>query len=165
MAGAAVSIARLVPNPWFFLEATGEAACGESDQFRCDQAHDLMYLARLRGYQDVSEASNLDIGASMAYGRNGIERSSATRLLGVDATFRYRPLQRAIYRRVLARSEAGAGAAAAKSDSTAFGAYVSGDYQFARRWFAGHALRPHGARAGCHYERQRHVMGVDVLAE
>ena len=111
-------------------------ACAESEQFRCDRGRDLIYLGRLRGYQDVSEAANLDLGASMAYGRNGVERSSTTRLLGVDATFRYRPLRRAIYRRVLARSEL-VWSRRSESDSTAFGTYVSGDYQFARRWFAG----------------------------
>jgi hypothetical protein len=145
MAGAALSVARLLPNPWFFLEATGEVACDESNQFRCDRARDVTYLGRVRGYQDLSEASNLDLGASLAYGRNGVEDSSTTRLIGLDATFRFRPLRRAIYRRVLARSEL-IWNWRSEIGSTAFGTYVSGDYQLARRWFAGvrydHSARP-----------------------
>ena len=69
----------------------------------------------------------------------GVDPSGfTTRLFGFDATLRYRPLRRAIYKRLLARTELvwsrrrqEAGPAAA------FGAYVSLDYQFARRWFAG----------------------------
>jgi hypothetical protein len=136
MAGAAMSVARLLPNPWFFLEATGEVSCTESEQFHCDRARDMTYLGRVRGYQDLNEASNVDLGASVAYGRNGVEESSTTRLVGVDATFRFRPLRRAIYRRVLARSEL-IWNRRSEIGSTAFGTYVSGDYQFARRWFAG----------------------------
>jgi hypothetical protein len=136
MAGAAMSVARLLPNPWFFLEATGEVGCTESEQFHCDRARDMTYLGRVRGYQDLSEASNVDLGASVAYGRNGVEESSTTRLIGLDATFRFRPLRRAIYRRVLARSEV-IWNRRSEIGSTAFGTYVSGDYQFARRWFAG----------------------------
>ena len=145
LAGAALSVARLLPNPWFFLEATGEVACAESEQFRCDRARDVMYLGRVRGYQDLSEASNLDLGASMAYGRNGADGSSTTRLVGLDATFRFRPLRRAIYRRVLARSEL-IWNRRSEIGSTAFGTYLSGDYQFARRWFAG-VRYDHAARA------------------
>jgi hypothetical protein len=96
----------------------------------------MTYLGRVRGYQDLSEASNVDLGASVAYGRNGVEESSTTRLIGLDATFRFRPLRRAIYRRVLARSEV-IWNRRSEIGSTAFGTYVSGDYQFARRWFAG----------------------------
>ena len=145
MAGAAMSVARLLPNPWFFLEATGEVACAASEQFRCDRARDVTYLGRVRGYQDVSEAANLDVGASVAYGRNSVEGSSTTRLTGLDATFRFRPLRRAIYRRVLARSEL-VWNRRSEIGSTAFGTYLSGDYQFARRWFAG-VRYDHAARA------------------
>ncbi len=137
MTGASVSIGRLVPNPWLFLEVTGETAAAESEQFHVERGQDLLYVGRVRGYQDVTESSNLDLGASMAYGHNGVERSSTTRLLGVDATFRYRPLRRAIYRRLLARSELVWSRRSESIGSSAFGTYVSGDYQFARRWVAG----------------------------
>ena len=61
------------------------------------------------------------------------------RLIGVDATFRYRPLRRAIYQRLNLRTEliwsrqelGGIGS------TTAFGLYGLGEYQFARRWYIG----------------------------
>jgi hypothetical protein len=58
-------------------------------------------------------------------------------MFGLDATFRYRPLKRAIYRRLLARTELVWSRRTEIEGPTAFGAYVATDYQFARRWFAG----------------------------
>jgi hypothetical protein len=134
-----VSVSRLLLNPWFFLEATGEVYRGESSVFASHKRSDLTYIGRLRGYRDVSEASNLDVGASIAYGHNDAGLDRTTRLIGVDATFRYRPLRRAIYQRFLARTELVWSRREAELDPTtsAFGWYASGDYQFARRWFVG----------------------------
>jgi len=56
----------------------------------------------------------------------------------VDATIRYRPLRRAIYKRFVGRTELFWSRREQPVLSVnAFGAYVSGDYQFAQRWFAG----------------------------
>src|SRR5207248_8375548 len=62
----------------------------------------------------------------------------STRLYGADATIRWKPLNRAIYQSFVGRSEfiwsrrqQPGGLQSGK------GYYVSGDYQFARRWFAG----------------------------
>jgi hypothetical protein len=67
---------------------------------------------------------------------------SRTRLFGIDATLRYRPLRRAIYKRLLARTElmwsrASAPTAGGEDVRSAFGMYAGGEYQFGRRWFAG----------------------------
>jgi hypothetical protein len=67
---AGVSVARLLPNPWIFLEATGEVYRGESAVFRTHQRGDLTYVGHLRGYQDITESTNLDFGGSIAYGHN-----------------------------------------------------------------------------------------------
>jgi len=143
---AGVSVARIIPIPWFFLEATGQVFRGDSaDVFRSNQRGDLMYLARLRAYQDLSESTNIDLGASVTTGHNGAGVVSGvdpgrftTRLFSADATLRWKPLQRSIYHSFIARSEfvwsrrdQGGG------PQSAFGYYVSGDYQLGRRWFAG----------------------------
>lgn len=135
---AGVSVSRLILNPWVFLEATGEVFRGTSELFHAHERDDLTYVGRLRGYQDLTEATNLDIGTSIAYGRNEAGSDFATRLVGLDATFRYRPLQRAIYQRFLARTEL-VWSRREQPDATtsAFGWYAGADYQFARRWFAG----------------------------
>jgi hypothetical protein len=134
---AGVSVARLLPNPWIFLEATGELYRGDSAVFRAHQRDDLTYVGRLRGYQDITESTNLDLGGSIAYGHNDAGPSATTRIVGFDGTFRYRPLRRAIDRRLLARTELVWSRRSEAVGLDAFGGYLSGDYQFARRWFAG----------------------------
>jgi hypothetical protein len=56
----------------------------------------------------------------------------------VDATFRFRPLRRAIYKRLLARTElVWSRRQEPAGETKAFGYYASAEYQFARRWFVG----------------------------
>jgi hypothetical protein len=95
-------------------------------------------VGRLRGYRDFSDAANIDVGGSYAYGHNGVGPDGTTQLIGFDATFRYRPLRQALYRGFLARTEM---VWSRRSDLSgqpqSFGTYVSADYQFSRRWSAG----------------------------
>jgi hypothetical protein len=143
---AGLSAARLIPNPWFFLEATGQVYRGDSgDLFRSSKRGDLSYLGRLRGYQDISENTNIDFGASFMRGHNAtgvvddvdVGRFT-TRLFGVDGTVRWKPLRRSIYRSFIGRTELmWSRREQPLSTESAFGYYLSGDYQFARRWFAG----------------------------
>src|SRR4029453_17994249 len=91
-----------------------------------------------RAYRDVSESSNVDLGGSFAYGHNDSGPDATTRLFGVDAPFRFRPLRRAIYKRFLARTElVWSRRQQPDGEHSAFGYYASAEYQFARRWFAG----------------------------
>ncbi len=144
---AGVSVARLIPNPWIFLEATGQVFRGDSgDLYKSSKRGDLSYVGHLRGYQDINESSNIDLGFSYSQGHNdsamntGLD-SLKTQLYGIDATFRWKPLQRAIYHSFVGRSEW----IWSRRDQplglqTANGFYVSGDYQLGRRWFAGARL-------------------------
>lgn len=139
VADAGVSVSRLIPNPWLFLEATGEVFRGESSLFQAPSRSDLTYVGHLRAYRDLSESFNLDLGASVAYGHNeAVDAKGTTRLAGVDATFRYRPLRGGPYRRFVARTElTWSRRSELAGQPQSFGAYVSGEYQFARRWFGG----------------------------
>ncbi len=143
---AGISVAGLVPNPWVFLEATGQVFRGDTPGvFQSSNGRDLSYVGHLRGYQDITESTNLDMGVSWARGRNpssfvdDVEVGHfSTDLYGVDATFRWRPLQRAIYNSLLVRSEvfwSRRDQPSGLQDGRGF--FVSGDYQLARRWFAG----------------------------
>src|SRR5262245_41048490 len=148
---AGFSVARLIPNPWLFLEATGQVFRGDSGAegsplFQTTRRSELSYVAHLRGYQDITESSNLDLGFSYSRGHNGVLADPAqpdagslvTQLYGIDATFRWRPLQRAIYHSFVGRTEViWSRREQLEALQKASGFYVSGDYQFARRWFAG----------------------------
>ena len=143
MADAGISIARLIPNPWLFLEATGQVFRGDGGVFHSSERSNLSYVGHLRGYQDISESTNVDIGASYAYGHNnsGIVDPGrfTTSLFGLDATIRWRPLQRSIYQSFLGRGEVvwSRRGQPLETNQNGSGFYLSGDYQFGRRWFAG----------------------------
>ena len=156
LSDAGFSVSHLVKNPYLFLELTGEVFAGISDVFQSDERSKLVYVGRVRGYRDINESSNLDIGFSFATGPTRVEvepallssgTSSPTlsavgltkHLYGVDATFRYRPLRRAIYQRLNLRTEL-IWSQQQMPDAAAqhaFGMYASGEYQFARRWYIG----------------------------
>jgi len=63
-------------------------------------------------------------------------------LVGIDATFRYRPLRRAIYQRLNLRTELIWNRQDLPDNlrTTGFGFYGLGEYQFARRWYIGGRL-------------------------
>jgi hypothetical protein len=138
MKDAGISVAKLIPNPWLFLEATGEVYNGSSGVFQSDRRSHVSYVGRVRAYRDLGESSNLDVGGSFARGFNDAGGNRTTRLFGIDATFRYRPLRRAIYRKLMLRTEVvWSRRVQADGEVAAFGLYAGGDYQFARRWYAG----------------------------
>ena len=145
---AGISVARLIPNPWFFLEATGQVFRGDSGDeqsplFHASERTHVSYVGHLRGYQDLSESTNIDLGVSFSRGFNdsGLPQSVdtlTTKLFGVDATLRWKPLQRAIYHSFVLRSEAiWSQRQQLNGTQHANGLYASAEYQFARRWFAG----------------------------
>jgi hypothetical protein len=128
----------------------GDSGPIEQPVFVAAKPGNLAYVGHLRGYHDITEATNIDLGVSYANGHNGAGlpadiTSLKTQLFGVDATLRWRPLQRSIYRSFVGRTEWIASQREQLtgrrlqqiSTENASGFYVSGDYQFARRWFAG----------------------------
>ncbi|PYR46050.1 MAG: hypothetical protein DMF89_23290 [Acidobacteria bacterium] len=146
LSDAGISVARLIPNPWLFLEGTGQVFRGDSGSlFHSSERSDLSYVGHLRAYQDITESTNLDIGASYSHGHNasgvvdGVDVGRyTTDLYGLDATLRWRPLQRSIYHSFVGRTEViWSRRQQPNGLQVASGVYASGDYQFARRWFAG----------------------------
>jgi hypothetical protein len=104
----------------------------------------------VRAYRDLTEGTNIDLGASFAHGPTDIGLGELVpagaeskvlnkRLIGVDATFRYRPLRRAIYKRLNLRTELvwSQQDLPLATQTHAFGAYGLAEYQFARRWYVG----------------------------
>jgi hypothetical protein len=143
---AGLSVARLIPVPGVFLEATGQVFRGDSDDvFMSHKPGDLSYVGRLRGYHDLTESTNIELGVSYAHGRNDSPQVDVSRfntdLYGLDTTLRWKPLRRAIYNSFLGRGEL-VWSRRNQPDGLqkALGWFVSGDYQLARRWFAGGRL-------------------------
>ncbi len=156
---AGVSIQRILPAPkGIFLEGTGQVFRGdtgaqtyflpgggtvEQTVFTASHKGDVSTVAHLRGYKDITESTNLDLGLSYARGHNDVGSNFITQLYGADATVRWKPLRRSIYHSFVGRTEwiwsqrrqLPTGPLPALQRS--FGMYASADYQLGRRWFLG----------------------------
>jgi hypothetical protein len=141
LSDSGVSVSKLFATRALYVEAIGEVYAGQSDVFQSAERSKLNYVGRVRAYRDLTEGTNLDVGASGAFGPTDVGPDNNKKLFGIDATFRYRPLRRAIYRRFQARTELiwsqqDLGTARGQTAS-AFGAYGLSEYQFARQWYSG----------------------------
>lgn len=154
LSDSGISLSRLFPNSAMYLEATGEVYTGNSGVFSTSARSRLNYLGRVRAYRDITESMNVDLGTSFAFGpTEGFSDAPLLtpvaagadlnkRMIGIDATFRYRPLRRAIYQRFNLRTEMiwSRQDLSSEAITTAFGMYGLAEYQFARRWYAGARL-------------------------
>ena len=127
----------LLPMP-FYLEATAAGYNGDNEFFKADHDRSLMGLGRLGALLDLSESSTLEIGASHAAGRSHwsgrIESVS-----GADVTFKWRPLQRALYTQAEWQLEYLVGSRLPEVDSDErFGGMTTHlRYRFDRTWWLG----------------------------
>lgn len=138
---AGVSISRLIPAPrGVFLEATAQLFRGTSDNlFEAHSRNDVEPLFHLKAYRDLSESANLELGGSWTRGSNLEGPGFRTSLTGIDATFRWKPLQRGLYRSLIVQAEL----YLSERDSAAGtvhanGFYALAQYQLGRRWFVGY---------------------------
>jgi len=145
---AGLSLTRILPAPGgLFLEATGQVFRGDSDNvFHSWHPNNLNTVGHVHGYRDISESTNVDVGFSYARGASPAAAGLFNNLYDIDTTVRWKPLRRSIYHSFTGRAEFVWDRNDVKllsanpvnmSRTTPFGYFVSGDYQFARRWFAG----------------------------
>lgn len=140
IADSGVALSRLLPAPkGVFLEATAQLFRGTSEGiFEAHRKNHLEPLFRLKGYGDLSEAANLEVGASWTSGNNLEGPGFRTCLVGADATFRWKPLRTGLYRSALVRGEwVFSDRETPAGRVRANGGYLFGQFQLARRWFAG----------------------------
>src|SRR3984893_1348197 len=142
---AGFSLSRILPAPkdWF-LEATAQVFRGDSsDVFHASERQDVSVVGHLRGYKDLSESTNLDLGISYARGHNDLGSNFTTSLYGADATLRWKPLRRAIYKSFIFRTELfyslrdQISPLDLSQSVHAFGTYSSAEYRVNRRWTVG----------------------------
>jgi hypothetical protein len=137
-------LSRFLPAPknWF-LEGSAEVLRGDSgDLFQANRREDVSVVGHLRGYHDLTESTNLDLGLSYARGHNTLGSGFLTNLYSADATLRWKPLRRAIYNSFLFRTELVWSARdqfavlqpALFHTEHAFGLYSVAEYRVNRRW-------------------------------
>src|SRR5260370_31706723 len=139
---AGLSLSRIFAGPnQIFLEGTAQVFRGDSGNlFHANKRNDVSTVEHLRAYRDITESTNLDLGASYSRGHSvlGLTFNDViNQLYGVDATVRWKPLRRSIYHSFVGRGEFIWSRIGLPKTTTPFGFYVSSDYQFARRWFVG----------------------------
>jgi hypothetical protein len=137
---AGLSLSRILPAPKnVFLEATAQVFRGDTEGvFRSWRRSNVAAIGHLRGYRDITESTNLDLGVSYARGQSPDGPQLTNQLYGLDATLRWKPLRRSIYRSFITRGEVVWGRAEQPFQvSRPFGYYVASDYQIGRRWFLG----------------------------
>jgi hypothetical protein len=149
---AGISITRFLPAPknWF-VEGTGQIFRGDSDGvFTSYRRQDVSVVGHVRGYRDISESTNIDLGVSYSRGHSAAlptlvtsPSDFLTNLYGADFTLRWKPLRRAIYKNFLFRTELFWSARDQLSPLNffqtqhAFGMYSSAEYRLNRRWTVG----------------------------
>ena len=148
---AGMSLSHFIPAPkGWFMEGTAQVYRGDSDDvFRAYRRQDLSVVGHVRAYRDLSESTNLDLGVSYTRGNSAgliaAPNPSAffTNIYAGDATLRWKPLRRAIYKNFLFRTELFWSARDQLSalnvfqTQHAFGMYASADYRLNRRWTVG----------------------------
>src|SRR5712691_1999578 len=146
---AGISISHFLPAPknWF-AEGTAQVFRGDSSTvYAANRREDLSVVGHVRGYRDLSESTNLDLGVSYSRGHSNLGADFGsnffTNLYGADATLRWKPLRRAIYKNFLLRTELFWSARDQLSPVSifqtqhAFGMYTSAEYRVNRRWTVG----------------------------
>lgn len=146
MSEPGISANYLVPNPWDkYIELSLEMMNNHnSESFAGSEGRDMVYLAHLKNFFDLNEASTLELGGSFATGPNDAGHGgNRTNLEGVDLTYKWKPLKEGLYKSLIFQNEAyfsqkdnvGDDEAGRKKIDS-WGAYSSLQYQFAKRWSA-----------------------------
>jgi hypothetical protein len=151
LADTGAGLSWQVPIPWFYLntdlEVSRPPAASDTPSFDLAERRDLLYVGRMNGYVDLTDAQNLSFGGSYAYGPSGLEFSSVrnssdtlhAQLYGLDLTYRWKDPARAIYRSLIWQTELLWSRHETSTASTVQSRGILSwiQYQFAQRWAAG----------------------------
>ncbi|MFQ5738299.1 MAG: hypothetical protein ACE5JX_04760 [Acidobacteriota bacterium] len=98
---------------------------------------DPVYIGHLLNYYDVGDNAYFEWGLSAATSHWDLEQKNRSTVYGVDFSYRWQPLRRALYSSFELRSELFYDDRENSPGGSPFGMYVSGEYQLSQRWFTG----------------------------
>ena len=143
-----MSVSKLIPNPLVLPRSDGRGLRRALRRVPGSERSHVLLTRRAAGLSRShrgNEHRSRHVVRIRTHGRSSPTRRGA--LIGVDATFRYRPLRRAIYRRFIARTEL----IWTRTGSMRHGRRVRHVRQrrvpVARRWFAGGGTTSRSARS------------------
>ena len=134
-----ISMSALISNPWdLFWEAVLEVTNGDNETaFNGNATNDLAYTGHFTTFFDLSDNATLELGGSFASGKNDLLGNQRTNIYGVDLTYKWKPLDRGLYRSFSWQSELFLVnkeiSASEKSDAAGFYSYLI--WQIGRRWY------------------------------
>jgi len=113
-------------------EAEEEETAVSQKSFR-----DWVYLGRLSTFHELNDSSNFEVGLTAASGKNPSSRLR-TNIQGLDFTYRWKPLETALYKTFTWQNELfWAQKDAEDTTNKSFGWYSMGHWQFDREWALG----------------------------
>jgi hypothetical protein len=130
------SLNWLVPNSRFYQELSFEMTRGpgESESFARNDGNKMLYTSHLKNFWDLSDDASLELGVSGLAGPNNV--GSTTTIVGLDATYKWKPLQFNTFKSLTLQFEAFQSRKDIGSEIIiANGMYALINYQLARRWF------------------------------
>lgn len=137
-----VSLSAILPTP-FYQELDVGAFNGDNEEagFGRGNLRRPLVLAHLTNFFDLTENAAFQLGISGATGEAGEEPHFRTSLVGVDLTYKWKPLDRP-YKGLTLQSEflyshRKVGEEEAVSHLDRYGFYVFGEYRLSQRWFVG----------------------------
>jgi len=94
-------------SPRTLVECTGQLvnSDGEESLFAGTNAHRTMILGKTRLYHEFNDSTNIDLGSSLLDGKHGEHEQLKQRIWGYDLTFRWEPVDQAIYKNLVFRAE------------------------------------------------------------
>lgn len=101
-----------------------------------DDLADRLWVAHLKNSWDLTDAANLEVGASWGTSAEDEPERLRTTLYGLDAIWRWKPPALAKYRSAILQTEV-AWRTEAGRDLTQLGAFVFGQWQLSRRVYVG----------------------------
>jgi hypothetical protein len=138
LSGTGAELSWLMPNPWNqYMGLTYELFNNDNDTiFAGQEGDDFTHLLRFKTSRDLSPASTVDLGTSIATAPNdGGHGGHRATVGGVDLTYHWKPKGQGLYRSLLLQSEAYASHTETwHGGESAWGMYSAAEYRFARRW-------------------------------
>lgn len=132
--GASVSLPGFLLGP-ATQDLTFEVTRADNPLFR--GGTELSYLGRAQSFFDLGPTGYFQVGATGVLGRND-EIDLDSRLLGLDASFKWSPAGRSLYRELTLRGEwYFAEQDLGEQALTGRGGYLQANYRLDRRWIAG----------------------------
>ncbi len=133
---AGASLSYLIPNPAdIFSEITLEAVNNGGTVFGGGEEGETIYLGHWKNFFELTDITSLEVGASYAFGENGLGNGAETHLSGFDVTVNTELFDQ---RRTTSHTEAvfNTREQAMGNDINSWGMFTSLEQQLTDRWWA-----------------------------